>query len=368
MARPSHLHFMEQALELAKKGRCCVSPNPMVGAVIAHYGKVVAEGYHAYAGGDHAEVAALKKLDPKYVEGATLYVTLEPCNHVGRTPPCTEAIIASGIKRVVVGARDPNPKVNGAGVARLKESGIEVIEQVMHQTCTQLNVAYNKYITTGLPYVLLKVALTLDGKIATSKGESKWITNPQSRLYVHQLRENADAILIGGNTLRRDDPLLTVRLKKRSKELQPAVLIVDETLELPQTRRLYEEKKRRLIFATSFRANPEQKERLEEMGHTVWAIESDVTGRADVKELLQRLGAEKITSVLLEGGGGIYAMFMESRQVDKIAAMVAPKMVGGQGVDWLPNFGIPKLKDALQLQNVEMQIFGDNVLMEGTLE
>ena len=212
MARPSHVHFMEKALELAQKGRGCVSPNPMVGAVVAHYGKIVAEGFHAKAGEDHAEVAALKKLDPQYVEGATLYVTLEPCDHQGKTPPCTEAILKSGIRRVVVGCRDPNPKVNGKGVARLKESGIEVIEQVLFEECHRLNAIYNKYITTGMPFVLLKVAMTLDGKIATVKGDSKWITNAKCRQYVHILREEVDAILIGGGTLRKDNPLLTVRL------------------------------------------------------------------------------------------------------------------------------------------------------------
>lgn len=368
MARPSHVQFMRRALELALQGRGKTSPNPMVGCVIAKQGRILAEGLHRKAGTDHAEIVALKKLSQSEMEGATLYVTMEPCSIQGKTPPCAPRLIRSGIQRVVVGARDPNPKVNGGGLALLKKGGIEVIEGILHQECATLNKPFEKFITQKMPYVTLKVALSLDGKVATSSGDSKWLSNKASRHYVHQLRGEVDAILVGGGTLRQDDPLLTVRLPHQKNRRQPTVVIVDTTLELPTKRKLFERDGRRIIVATTPHAAASTKRLLEKKGAEIWNFDADLTGRIDLKSLLRRLGEEGMTHLLVEGGASIFSSFIGQRMVDRVIAFLTPKLLGGQALDWLPDLHIKKMKEAFELKNVAVKTFGNDILLQGELK
>lgn len=334
---------MQRALELALQGKGKTSPNPMVGAVIAKGRCILAEGYHKKAGTDHAEIVALKKLKKGGAKGATLYVTMEPCSLYGRTPPCVPAIVKAGIKKVVVGARDPNPKVNGRGIRWLKKSGLQVTEGLLREECASINKPFAKFITSQIPYVTLKVALSLDGKIATAERKSKWISNALSRRYVHQLRSEADAILIGGGTLRADDPSLTVRHGLSKNANQPMVVVVDSHLKPPSKARIFKAKNRPVIFATGS------------------------NGRVNLKSLLKKLAGKNVMHLLVEGGGSIFSSFIRGGLADKIVVCLAPKLLGGQALDWLPELSIRKLKEAYELANIQVRTLGDNVIIEGDL-
>lgn len=368
MARPSHAHFMSKAVELALKAKGRTSPNPIVGAVIARYGRIIAEGYHRKAGDDHAEIVALKKLPKAKVKGATLYVTMEPCSHWGKTPPCVPKIVESGIGRVVIGHRDPNPQIHGQGIRWLKEAGIEVIEDVLGDACAKLNRPFEKWITSKLPYVTLKAALSLDGKIATASGESQWITNALSRQYAHQLRNEVDCILIGAGTLRRDDPHLTVRLNHGGNNHQPMVVVLDARLDAPLKRKIFQVKERKVVFATTWNSPEEKRRALMNCGAEVWALNADLTGRVDLKELLKMLAEKQVTHLLVEGGGGVFSSFISEHLVDRIVAILAPKLLGGQAIDWLPEMNIRNLEDALELDKISVKTLGDNVLIEGEMK
>ena len=368
MARPSHAHFMSRAIELAQKAKGRTSPNPIVGAVVARQGKIIAEGFHKKAGADHAEVVALKKVEKSKAKGSTLYVTMEPCCHHGKTPPCVPKIVESGIQRVVVGARDPNPQVNGQGIRWLKEAGVEVIEGVLHETCAALNLPFQKYITSRLPYVTLKVALSLDGKIATATGDSHWISNTLSRQYVHQLRSEVDAILVGAGTLRQDDPLLTVRWPSSKVERQPMVVIVDEKLDVSPSRRLFKIPNRKIIFATTWMSPEENRRALIKQGAEVRPLAADPMGRVDLKDLLKKLGEREVTHLLVEGGGRIFSSFISQKLVDHIVVFLAPKLLGGPSLDWLPELNIRTIQEALELDNLSVKTLGDNILVEGSLK
>ena len=369
MARPSHTFFMSRAIELAQKGRGKTSPNPVVGAVVARQGRIVAEGFHKKAGTDHAEVIALKKLQKqKTAKGSTLYVTMEPCCVHGKTPPCVPFIVESGIGRVVVGARDPNPQVDGQGIRWLKEAGVEVIEGVLRDQCADLNRSFAKFIRTKKPYVTLKAAITLDGKIATAAGESHWISNTLSRQHVHQLRSEVDAILVGAGTLRQDDPLLTVRWPSSKVEKQPIVVIVDASLNVPPSRRLFKIPNRKIIFATTWMSPEENRRALIKQGAEVWPLAADVTGRVDLNDLLKKLGEREVTHLLVEGGGGIFSSFISQKLFDRIIVFLAPKLLGGQAMDWLPEVNIRNIQDALELETLSVKTLGDNILFEGELK
>lgn len=367
MARPSHQHFMGRAIELALQGKGKTSPNPIVGAVIVHQGRLLAEGFHRKAGADHAEIAAIKKLKKGGAKGATLYVTMEPCCLYGKTPPCVPMVVEAGIKRVVIGSRDPNPEIHGKGVAWLKEAGLEVIEGVMYQECENLNRPFRKYITTQMPYVTLKVALSLDGKIATAERESKWISNTLSREYVHALRSEVDAILIGGGTLRYDDPLLTIRHVATPNGRQPMVVVVDRRLEIPPKRNLFKVRQRPIVFATTWMSPEERRRALIKQGAEVWPFDADLTGRVDLKALLKKLAQKNVMHLLVEGGGGIFSSFISQRLADKVVACIAPKLLGGQALDWLPEFSIRKMEEAYSLTHLSVKTLGDNVVIEGEL-
>ncbi len=364
---------MRRAIELAGKGRGRTSPNPMVGAVIVKSGRVVAEGYHRRAGGPHAEATALKKAGPK-AKSATLYLNLEPCCHLDkRTPPCAPLIIKSRIKRIVISMRDPNPKVNGKGIAILRRAGVQVTEGVLKREALRLNEAYVKYITTGLPFVISKAAMSLDGKIASSKGSTTWITGEMARLEAHRLRDCSDAVLVGINTVLTDDPRLTTRLPGR-KGRDAQRVVVDSTLRIPLSARLLIEKSNaKTIIATTRRAHPnkiqaiEQARRGGQAGATVLIVK-DRGGRVDLSELMTELGRMGIASVMIEGGGEVNASAFNSGIVDKLIWFIAPKIIGN------PN-AVAVLKGAVGtdpnqpvfVRDISITRVGEDFILEGYL-
>ncbi|MBI5300086.1 MAG: bifunctional diaminohydroxyphosphoribosylaminopyrimidine deaminase/5-amino-6-(5-phosphoribosylamino)uracil reductase RibD [Deltaproteobacteria bacterium] len=346
---------MTRAIELSKKAKGQTSPNPIVGAVIVKNNKIIAEGFHKKAGSDHAEIVALKKLRKGQAKGATLYVTLEPCCHKEkRTPPCVEAILAAGFRRVVVGTLDPNPKVSGKGVRHLRgggyrkgsdtsaRRGVSVTTGILEKECRDLNFAYNKWIKTGLPFVTLKVASTLDGKIADASGNSKWITGEKSRRLVHQMRSEVDAILVGAGTARKDNPLLNVRLPRYIGK-QPMAVVVAGKKPLSKNLKLFKVKNRTVV------------------------IEQNKKGCVDLKALLKKLGKIGVTHLMVEGGGAIFSSFLKEKLTDRLCLFLAPKLLGGQALDWFPKSNIRNLKDALELDNISVKTLRDDMLIEGFL-
>ena len=354
---------MGRAVELALKGAGRTSPNPMVGAVIVKGGAVVGEGFHERAGLPHAEIVALGDAG-RDARGADLFVTLEPCCHKGRTPPCVESIVAAGISRVFIGMRDPNPLVDGKGITALKRAGIEVETGILRDRCRRLNEAYDKFMRTGLPFVTAKVALTLDGKIATHSGSSKWITNSRCRSYVHELRALSDAVMVGGGTVRRDDPRLTARIKG-TRGAGPKAVAVDEKLDLPRSSKIFARRDGDLICITTKNASPSRMRWVESQGHTVIVSRSRRGGLVDVKSALCDLGRRGIASILLEGGGKMFASFMEAKLIDRLVVCIAPKLVGGEGFDFLPGMRIGAMDDAVGLRDTRVMSFDDNVVIEG---
>lgn len=360
-----HELHMRRAIELALQGRGETSPNPCVGAVIVKEGSVVGEGFHLKAGLPHAEINAIKDAGESCAL-ADMYVTLEPCCHFGRTPPCVDAIIASGIKRVIVGTKDPNPKVRGKGIKVLRKAGIEVVEKVLESECKSLNHAYNKFITTGRPYITAKVATSLDGKIATASGHSKWITNEKCRNYVHQIRFSSDAILVGGGTVRKDDPRLTIRLKDRGLKV-PYAIIVDEKLNIPKESKVFKRNKKKTLFFTTNKASKSRVEWIRKNGYDVHLVRAKRNGELSLPHLMDKLGSMNITSVLVEGGGEIYSDFLSNKLIDKMVVCIAPKLIGGHGIDFLPNVKIDKVAKNSQMKGVTFQSFDDNMVIEGYL-
>lgn len=356
---------MRWAIALALEGQGGTSPNPMVGAVIVRGNRIVGEGYHKKAGTSHAEIHAISMAKGK-TKGADLYVTLEPCVHEGRTPPCVPAIIKSGIKRVFVGTRDPNPKVNGRGIRGLKKARIRVVEGVLEKSCREINETYNKFISKKVPYVVAKAALSLDGKIATFRGESRWITNDECRNYVHRLRSGCDAVLVGAGTVKADDPRLNVRIKNFSGT-EPRAIIVDEDLSLSRKHKIFKRRPGELIVATTKGSSRLMRCWLSGHGHPVIDCKKTKEGTVDISDMLGKLAKMGITSILVEGGGKIFADFFFHRQVDRLVACIAPKLIGGLGKDFLPNIGIEKMKNAITLRSVQIQNFGDNLVIEGVL-
>ena len=360
--------FMKQALELAARARGFTSPNPMVGAVVVKDGKVVGKGYHHAAGQPHAEVNAIDDAGAD-ARNATIYVTLEPCNHVGRTPPCTQKILAAGIERVVVAMADPNPDVTGGGNAFLKEKGLEVVSGVCEAEARQLNEVFVKFIRTGRPFVVLKCAATLDGQIATRTGDSKWVTGELARQHVHAVRHAMDAILVGKGTVIKDDPSLTTRLGKE-EDRDPHRVILDTRLSIPTRARLFQMASSALTYiaAGPLTRNKEIKARksaLEAAGAVV--LETPLTdGRVDLEALMGVLGEAGITSLLIEGGGRVIGSALSAGIVDKAMFFYAPKILGGNdGVPICQGKGPDLMKDCLTLTDTRVERFGDDVLIEG---
>ncbi|MCL6635390.1 MAG: bifunctional diaminohydroxyphosphoribosylaminopyrimidine deaminase/5-amino-6-(5-phosphoribosylamino)uracil reductase RibD, partial [Peptococcaceae bacterium] len=320
-------HYMRMALELAGRARGRTSPNPMVGAVVVKDGKVVGSGYHLRAGTPHAEVHALNEAGEK-ARGATLYVTLEPCCHYGRTGPCSEAVIGAGIARVVVAMTDPNPKVAGGGIKRLREAGIEVTLGVLEEEARELNEVFIKYITTGRPFVVAKAAMSLDGKIATRSGRSKWITGPEARAYGHQLRDWYDAIMVGIGTVLADDPSLTARLPG-GKGRDPVRVILDSRARIPLNAGVLTRRSGAPTIIAATAAAPQAKlAALRRAGARVLVVNDGP--RVDLAGLMKLLAEQEITSVLIEGGSGVHGSALAAGIVDKVAWFIAPRIIGGR--------------------------------------
>lgn len=352
--------YMLRAIDLAKKGMGYTSPNPLVGAVIVKDGRIIGEGCHEKYGDLHAERNAIKNLTES-AEGATIYVTLEPCCHHGKQPPCTEAIVENRIAKVVIGSRDPNPLVSGKGTAYLREHGIIVEEDFMREECDELNPVFFHYITTGLPYVVMKYAMTLDGKIATRTGESKWITGEKSRMEVQEMRHRYRGIMVGIGTVLADDPMLNVRIEgKRS----PIRIICDSSLKIPLDCRICKTAKDYRTIIACAKADENKKEQLKNLGIQIIEV-PDVNNKVDLSKLMKELGSMKIDSILLEGGGTLNDSMMRAGLINEIKAFVAPKIFGGvnakspvagTGFAHVDEGGIFKLNSIRQ--------FDDDVLLE----
>ncbi len=355
--------YMRMALRLALKGIGRTSPNPMVGAVLVRGGRVVGSGAHRRAGGDHAEIAALKQAG-KRARGATLVLNLEPCDHQGKTPPCTLSLIRSGVRRVVTGMLDPNPLVSGKGIRRLRRAGIQVRVNVLEKECRRLNEAFIKYITRRLPLVTLKLAASIDGSIATSTGDSRWITEEAARRYVHQLRNQVDAVLVGVDTVIADDPRLTCRL---AGGRDPLRIVLDSHLRIPLTARLFHQRgSEKTIVIAGARASKKKMKAIEDFGAQVWSI--PLRGRRiPFKALLKRLAKMGLPSIMIEGGSTTAARALAEGAVDKVLFFYAPKIIGGEGKHMIGDLGIKKMSRCMKIQDVEIERFGHDILVSGYL-
>jgi diaminohydroxyphosphoribosylaminopyrimidine deaminase/5-amino-6-(5-phosphoribosylamino)uracil reductase len=352
------LEYMKRALSLAKKAEGMTSPNPLVGAVLVKSGRILAEGYHLRPGLPHAEAIVLERAGSK-ARGSTLYVNLEPCCHLDkRTPPCAQAIIKAGVKRVVIGMIDPNPKVSGRGIELLKKAGIKVQAGLLEQEAKRLNEIYIKHITTGLPFVILKIAMTLDGKIATETGESKWITSLESRRYVHKLRSKVDAVLTAIGTVKADDPELTVRLVKGRS---PVRVVIDPELEIPPQAKVLRTPPTTIIFTKTEVRNPTSDLSFPE-GVEVEYFNSE---RLDLKEAMKSLYRRGITSVMIEGGASLNYYALKDGIVDKVMIFIAPKIIGGRNS--VPAVGgvSTSLQTPWRLRNLKIKHIGEDILIEG---
>ena len=367
----SDTEYMARALRLAAKGRGLASPNPMVGAVIVQGSRVVGEGYHRRAGGPHAEVVALRSAGTR-AHGATLYVNLEPCCHTHkRTPPCVPAIKSGGLRRVVISMRDPNPQVNGRGIRSLRNVGIDVVVGCLRNNAERLNETYCYRMRTGRPFVVLKAAMTLDGKIATAGGASQWITGQAARQHVHRVRSQMDAIMVGIETVLRDDPQLTARLPVQSSNRaglrQPMRVILDSRLRLPLTARvLGPARQASIVVATTAKAPRHRVERLRSLGVTVLVLPAQ-NGRVSLGACLARLGRMGINSLLIEGGSELNATALRSGLVNRVALYIAPRLLGGQDAKGAIGGRSPRnLAGAIPLTDIRIQRLGEDLFIEGT--
>lgn len=361
--------FMRLALRQAKKGLGKTSPNPMVGAVVVRGNTIVGRGYHHRAGEPHAEVLALRQAG-KRARGATLYLNLEPCDHFGRTPPCTRAILNAGIKRVAAGMKDPNPLVSGRGIRRLRRAGVQVDVGILEKECQELNAPFSKYIISKRPFVTLKAAASLDGKVATRSGDSRWISNEASRNYVHRLRQTMDAVMVGIGTVLKDDPLLTVRLPGGKRSLQPLRVIVDSRLRIPLRSQLVRTAGQYpTLVATTQAASSSRMQRLAGTNVEVSIIAKDAQGHVSLKGLMKELARRGVASVLVEGGSTLNASALREGVVDRLLFFLAPKIIGGQQAPGiLGGEGILRIKEAKPVKIMKVRRIGPDVLIEGTLE
>jgi diaminohydroxyphosphoribosylaminopyrimidine deaminase/5-amino-6-(5-phosphoribosylamino)uracil reductase len=360
---------MKRALALARRGAGWVNPNPMVGAVLVSEGVIIGEGYHEFFGGAHAEVNAIHQAEirnPNAIAGSTLYVTLEPCNHYGKTPPCTDLIIEKKISKVVAGITDPNKLVSGHGLQRLRDHGILVETGILAPEIKKMNEVFLKYITTSLPFVLLKSAMTLDGKIATVTNASRWITGEPSRRIVHRIRQEMSAVMVGVDTVIYDDPLLNIRLKGEWK--QPLKVIADTSLRIPLNAKLLASDPQLTVIATTSRADPKKIREVERLGAQV-IICPVKDEKVDFAFLMRALGAIGIDSVLIEGGSTLAFSALKTGMVDKILTFVAPKILGGAMAPTpVGGEGIPIMEDAVKLKNLNISKAGNDLVIEAYVE
>jgi diaminohydroxyphosphoribosylaminopyrimidine deaminase/5-amino-6-(5-phosphoribosylamino)uracil reductase len=360
MARDDE-QWMKRAIRLAEKGRGRTSPNPMVGAVLVKEGIVVGEGYHARAGEAHAEIIALRKAREE-ARGSTLYINLEPCTHYGRTPPCVPVIIEAGVRRVVIGIEDPNPLIKAKGLESLAKAGLEVKVGILEKECRRLNEAFYKYILKREPFVILKVAATLDGKIATRDGESKWISGETSRRFVHRLRDQVDGVVVGIDTVLQDDPMLTARVKGGR---DPFRIVLDSRLRIPEEAKVIKTDPSKAIIATTELAARDKRQRLEKMGAQILVLDSEHQ-RVSLKPLLSKLVEMGMMSLLLEGGSQINGSFLDEGLIDKFLLFLSPKMIGDdQAIGIFGGKGVTHLKDAVPLRELRVRRIGGDILIEG---
>jgi diaminohydroxyphosphoribosylaminopyrimidine deaminase / 5-amino-6-(5-phosphoribosylamino)uracil reductase len=333
----------------------------MVGAVLVRGGKVIASGFHRIAGEDHAEIVALKRAGTK-ARGATLYINLEPCSHYGRTPPCSAALINAGIKTVVVGMKDPNPVVAGRGLRQLRRAGIEVRVGLLEQECQLLNEAFTKYITRGLPFVTLKLAASLDGKIAAVTGDARWISSEDSRRMVHQLRNRVDAVVIGVGTVKTDDPQLTCRIPNGRN---PWRVILDSRLRIPLSAKLLRQRDpEKNIIVTGDRSPQTKIRALESLGARVWQVKLQ-HGRIPWSRILKQLAAKGALGVMIEGGATTAAWALQEKAVDKILFFYGPIILGGDGRVMIDALGVKRVRDAIRIQDMQVRKSGIDTVVSG---
>ncbi len=355
--------YLKRAIQIAKRGIGKVSPNPIVGAVLVKNRKIIGEGAHLRFGGPHAEVNTILNAKKKDLAGATLYVSLEPCAHQGKTPPCTALILKKNIRRVVIGARDPNPVVSGRGVRILRQRGVKVLTGVLEKEASELNKGYNRWIRTKKPYVIVKVAQSLDGKIATRTGQSRWISGEAARQFGHELRAASGAILIGVNTVLRDNPRLDVR--HVAIAAQPVKVVLDSALRIRPTSRLFSPRSTAPVILAVTQKAPKSKFRVFKGKAEIWVMR-EKNGRVDLKQVLERLGRRGICQVLIEGGGEVIGDAFSNRIVNEVYFLIAPLVIGGrQAVGSVGGSGIRKLSDAYRFKKIEAQKIGDDILIHG---
>lgn len=359
-------HYMEIALELAARGKGCTSPNPMVGAVVVKNEQIVGKGWHEKVGSPHAEVNAIDDAG-ELAAGSTIYVTLEPCNHQGRTPPCTGKILSAGIKHVVMAMKDPNPNVSGGGADFLTQNGITVKSGILEADARRLNESFIKYSSTKQPFVLLKCAATLDGRIATRTGDSKWVTGESSRKYVHELRHEMDAIMVGVNTVKADNPSLTTRLDDK-KGVDPIRIVLDSQLSIPENSKLLKipSGSDTLIITGNSKVSS-KRDAIEKSG--VKVIDAQLKdGRIDLDALMKQLGKMGITSLLIEGGAQVAASALQAKIVDKINFFYAPKILGGDdGVPMCSGTGPELMAASIPVRDMTVRQFDNDIMIEGYL-
>ncbi len=358
------LILMQRALRLARKGLGRVSPNPLVGAVIVKNGRILAEGYHKRFGGPHAEVNALSHLEEGLSKGSTVYVTLEPCCHTGKTPPCTNALLQARVQRVVVGMIDPNPVVSGRGIQILRDHGMDVTVGILETECRELNAPYIKAVTRRQPYITLKIAQTIDGNIATRKGLSRWITGDTSRRWVHKLRSENDAVMVGVGTVLADNPHLTVRMVRGRS---PRRIVLDSHLRIPDVAHLVSDKHTdQTIVVTGPSADTRTIQTLQNRGVQVWTVETDSAGQIRLNSLWERLVDAGIYSILVEGGREVFTSCLRSGETDRLIVITAPKIVG-DGISSIGNVGVETMDQAISLRQFKTFRKGTDWVMDGRL-
>ena len=357
-------HYMDLAMKLALKAKGKTSPNPAVGALVVKQGRIIGKGFHEKAGLAHAEIIALDEAG-KNSKGATLYVTLEPCAHFGRTPPCVDRIIKSGVKEVVIGMVDPNPLNNGKGINILKQQGIKVKVGALEDSLKKINEAFIKYITKRTPFVTVKVAQSLDGKIATRSGDSKWITSDKSRGIAHRMRAEYDAIMVGVNTVLRDNPKLNVWFSHK----QPIKIVVDSQLSTPSDSSIFLGNSKVIIVTVAARPGQETENR-KILSQKATIVEvKEKSGQINLKSMMKKLARLEITNILVEGGGMLIGSLFDEKLVDKILFFVSPKIIGGkEAISSVMGKGISRADEAIKLKNVSLRHFGEDFLVEAYIK
>ena len=352
--------YLKRTIKLARKGSGSVNPNPLVGCVIAKNGEIVGEGYHACFGKEHAEVVALRNAGEN-ARGATLYVNLEPCCHYGKTPPCTEAIIKAGINRVVIGMVDPNPLVNQQGIKILRQHDIEVKTGVEEQASRALNRVFIKYITTGMPYITLKIAQSMDGRVATITGHSRWITSQPARVEAHRIRNESDAIIVGIGTVLADDPQLTVR---HVAGKSPVRVVLDSHLKIPLSAQLLTDDHVHQTIVATVSGDSSKIAAIKKTGAHIWQFPNDQNGRIPLPELLKKMADARLSAVMVEGGAQVNTSFLKEKMVDHIIIAIAPKIIGA-GIEAIGDLGVLTVDQGIELVDVKTGQLGPDLVVRG---